>query len=120
MYRWPASITATTEFGCVVCGTAAADVPLTSSVVGWHSHARSPLESTNWETRPPLHSDNVLPASCKSVQVIENMERETGLEPATSSLGKCHIIEPIRLLRLSCAFSTLTSLAQSVISEIRP
>ena len=25
-----------------------------------------------------------------SSQVIENMERETGIEPATSSLGSCH------------------------------
>ena len=48
------------------------------------------------------------------------MERETGFEPATSSLGKCHIIESIRLLRLSCAISTHSSLAQSVISEIIP
>ena len=49
-------------------------------------------------------------------QVIEKMERETGFEPATSSLGKCHITVSTTLLRLCCAFPTLTSLAQSVIS----
>jgi hypothetical protein len=26
------------------------------------------------------------------VQVIEKMERETGLEPATSSLGTCNVV----------------------------
>jgi hypothetical protein len=61
---------------------------LNASVVRWHSLGQ-PLRNQelgskdSWES---LHyeADNQL---AESRYVIENMERETGLEPATSSLG---------------------------------
>ena len=40
------------------------------------------------------------------LQVVENMERETGLEPATSSLGSWH--STTELLPRSCVFRYLT------------
>jgi hypothetical protein len=52
--------------------------------------------------------------------VLDSMERETGIEPATSSLGKGHFIVSKRLKRLWDAFSTLTSLAESVTSLFDP
>jgi hypothetical protein len=48
------------------------------------------------------------------------MERETGIEPATSSLGTCHFTVSTTLRRLWDAFSTLTSLAESVTSLFDP
>src|SRR5215472_3980852 len=45
------------------------------------------------------------------------LERETGFEPATSSLGICHIFASTTLTRLWRAFSTLPSLAISVIGS---
>ena len=40
-----------------------------------------------------------------SSQVIENMERETGIEPATSSLGSWH--STAELLPLALLYSTM-------------
>src|SRR5262249_14336903 len=42
----------------------------------------------------------------RGLQVIERMERETGLEPATSSLGSWH--STTELLPRSCVFRYLT------------
>jgi hypothetical protein len=48
-----------------------------------------------------------------SFQAIENMERETGLEPATSSLGSWH--STTELLPLACFFFYL-----AVFKALRP
>ena len=37
-----------------------------------------------------LTHNRIKPEKMNSSQVIENMERETGIEPATSSLGSWH------------------------------
>jgi hypothetical protein len=54
----------------------------------------------------------------KSLQVIENMERETGFEPATSSLGIHPYIESKSLARFCCDFLNLQRLAESAFSKI--
>jgi hypothetical protein len=49
------------------------------------------------------------------LQVIDLMERETGLEPATSSLGIHPSIESKSLARFCCDFLNLQRLAESAI-----
>jgi hypothetical protein len=53
--------------------------------------------------------------------VIEKMERETGFEPATSSLGIQAYIESKSLARFCCEFLNLQRLAKSPFSKsLRP
>jgi hypothetical protein len=55
------------------------------------------------------------------LQVIEKMERETGLEPATSSLGIQASFESKTLARFCCEILNLQHLAESVFSDlVRP
>ena len=62
-----------------------------ASVVSWHSLIATSSESLVWQQRllgvSPLRTDREL---AENRYVIENMERETGLEPVTSSLGSWH------------------------------
>jgi hypothetical protein len=51
------------------------------------------------------------------VQVVEKMERETGVEPATSSLGIQTYVGSKSLARLCCEFLNLQRLAESAFSE---
>jgi hypothetical protein len=53
----------------------------------------------------------------ESSQVIESMERETGFEPATSSLGIHPYIESKSLARFCCDFLNLQRLAESAFSK---
>ena len=46
------------------------------------------------------------------------MERETGLEPATSSLGKHAFIESKSLARFCCEFLNLQRLAESAFAGL--
>jgi hypothetical protein len=56
----------------------------------------------------------------KSSQVIENMERETGIEPATSSLGKRSSVENKELTRpLRCILTTENAEKTTSASERR-
>ncbi len=48
------------------------------------------------------------------------MERETGFEPATSSLGRHTYVGPKSLARFCCEFLNLHHLAESAISEPVP
>jgi len=67
---------------------------LNAILPGWTSWRRSGFKSADSQLHPPLHSDNrwewsifrhpEIPATSK---LLKEMERETGLEPATSSLG---------------------------------
>jgi hypothetical protein len=49
----------------------------------------------------------------ESLEVIEKMEREMGLEPTTSSLGSHASIESKSLARFCCDFLNLQRLAES-------
>jgi hypothetical protein len=56
----------------------------------------------------------------KPSQVIENMERETGIEPATSSLGKRSSVENKELTRpLRCILTTENAEKTTSASERR-
>src|ERR1039458_1496369 len=52
--------------------------------------------------------------------LIEKMERETGLEPATSSLGSHTYVESKSLVRSCCELLNLQHLAKSAIFESVP
>jgi len=55
------------------------------------------------------------------LEVTEKMEQETGLEPATSSLGIQASFESKTLARFCCEFLNLQHLAESVFSDlVRP
>jgi hypothetical protein len=51
------------------------------------------------------------------LELVENMERETGFEPATSSLGIHPLIESKSLARFCCDFLNLQRFAESAVSE---
>jgi hypothetical protein len=55
-----------------------------------------------------------------SFQVIEKMERETGFEPATSSLGIQTYFESKPLARFCCEFLNLQRLVESAFSRSCP
>ena len=51
------------------------------------------------------------------IQVVEKMERETGFEPATSSLGIQTYVGSKSLARFCCEFLNLQRLAESAFSK---
>ena len=51
-------------------------------------------------------------------QAIEKMERETGLEPVTSSLGSPTYVGSKSLARFCCEFLNLQHLAESAFSKL--
>jgi hypothetical protein len=93
----------------------------TASLSRWTSVVQTHAVLIGWESVFRLVTSKTRYRATADVsEVIENMERETGIEPSTSSLGKRRSFENKELTRpLRCILTTETAEKTQITSKRR-